>query len=396
MMRIYLFFLLSIIYYLAVKAQGFDYDSKIDIGNNLYKVKSGQFFGIIDDKDNVVVSVEYQDILFRQGKALLTKNNILCGIVDSLGHVKTFDPKFKVHPVFRYVYDGYIIVGSSKWGYISEYGVPLLFNKKIKGSLIYLPKKFMIFDEVYPFVDGIAVVYHKKKGWRHIDINGKEHFIIDKKVKSLFRSSVYKDECIIVTNEGIKQYQERINNQAVVKRVLSTPILGKYNITMNRIFQNNSDEGTLVVDSLMRVSKYVTKNDSIIFIEKPKPVIIETPQIPSIIDTISIKGHVRAEVISTNVSANERGKAKIEVKISNKSNFKFENLTILIECGSSSRNWIGTLAGNENLRLPISIPAVFSKPQQKRMVKVIIKDKYEEIQYKLPITIKRYTPKRSR
>ena len=30
------------------KAQGFGYDAKTDIGNGLYKVKSGEYYGIID------------------------------------------------------------------------------------------------------------------------------------------------------------------------------------------------------------------------------------------------------------------------------------------------------------------------------------------------------------
>ena len=58
------------------KAQGFGYDDKTDIGNGLYKVKSGEYYGIIDKNDNVVVSIEFQDILFKNGKALLTKNDI--------------------------------------------------------------------------------------------------------------------------------------------------------------------------------------------------------------------------------------------------------------------------------------------------------------------------------
>lgn len=65
--------MLSLMSILTINAQEFGYDSKTEIGNGLYKVKSGQCYGIIDDEDKVVVSVEYQDILYRQGRALLTK-----------------------------------------------------------------------------------------------------------------------------------------------------------------------------------------------------------------------------------------------------------------------------------------------------------------------------------
>lgn len=397
MIRLRLLFVLSLISIIKANAQGFGYDSRTAIGNNLYKVKSGQYYGIIDDKDNVVVSVEYQDILFRQGKALLTKDNTLYGIVDSLGKVKSFEPKYKIHPQFRYIYDGYIIVGDSKWGYLSEDGKPLFFNTKSKGAFIFLKKTFMVFDDAYPFVDGLATVFLKKTGWKHVDTTGNERFILsNKKAIADFRSSIYKEECIIATDEGIKQYQENEERHAVVKRILSTSASGK------RISLNNSsqkvyyNEGTLVLDSLMRVEKFETKTDSIIFIEKPKPVIVEIPQLSIPEDTFSVKDNMRVNLMNRSIQANGKGKANTEVKISNKSSLKFENLTILLQCGTITREWEGTLEGNSEIHLSLTIPATFSASQIKRNVIVHINYKDEDIEYKLPLTIKRYTPIRSR
>ena len=392
-----LLFVLSLISIIKANAQGFGYDSRTAIGNNLYKVKSGQYYGIIDDKGNVVVSVEYQDILYRQGKALLTKDNILYGVVDSLGKVKSFEPKYKIHPQFRYIYDGYIIVGDSKWGYLSEDGKPLFFNTKSKGAFIFLKKSFMVFDDAYPFVDGFATVFLKKTGWKHVDTTGNERFILsNKKAIADFRSSIYKEECIIATDEGIKQYQENEERHAVVKRILSTSASGK------RISLNNSsqkvyyNEGTLVLDSLMRVEKFETKTDSIIFIEKPKPVIVEIPQLSIPEDTLSVKDNMRVNLMNRSIQANRKGKANTEVKISNKSSLKFENLTILLQCGTITREWEGTLEGNSEIHLSLTIPATFSASQIKRNVIVHIYYKDEDIEYKLPLTIKRYTPIRSR
>ena len=397
MIRLRLLFVLSLISIIKANAQGFGYDSRTAIGNNLYKVKSGQYYGIIDDKDNVVVSVEYQDILYRQGKALLTKDNILYGVVDSLGKVKSFEPKYKIHPQFRYIYDGYIIVGDSKWGYLSEDGKPLFFNTKSKGAFIFLKKSFMVFDDAYPFVDGFATVFLKKTGWKHVDTTGNERFILsNKKAIADFRSSIYKEECIIATDEGIKQYQENEERHAVVKRILSTSASGK------RISLNNSsqkvyyNEGTLVLDSLMRVEKFETKTDSIIFIEKPKPVIVEIPQLSIPEDTFSVKDNMRVNLMNRSIQANGKGKANTEVKISNKSSLKFENLTILLQCGTITREWEGTLEGNSEIHLSLTIPATFSASQIKRNVIVHIYYKDEDIEYKLPLTIKRYTPIRSR
>lgn len=397
MIRLRLLFVLSLISIIKANAQGFGYDSRTAIGNNLYKVKSGQYYGIIDDKDNVVVSVEYQDIQYRQGKALLTKDNTLYGVVDSLGKIKSFEPKYKIHPQFRYIYDGYIIVGDSKWGYLSEDGKPLFFNTKSKGAFIFLKKSFMVFDDAYPFVDGFATVFLKKTGWKHVDTTGNERFILsNKKAIADFRSSIYKEECIIATDEGIKQYQENEERHAVVKRILSTSASGK------RISLNNSsqkvyyNEGTLVLDSLMRVEKFETKTDSIIFIEKPKPVIVESPQLPIPEDTFAVKDNMRVNLMNRSIQANGKGKANTEVKISNKSSLKFENLTILLQCGTITREWEGTLEGNSEIHLSLTIPATFSASQIKRNVIVHIYYKDEDIEYKLPLTIKRYTPIRSR
>lgn len=397
MIRLRLLFVLSLISIIKANAQGFGYDSRTAIGNNLYKVKSGQYYGIIDDKDNVVVSVEYQDIRYRQGKALLTKDNTLYGVVDSLGKIKSFEPKYKIHPQFRYIYDGYIIVGDSKWGYLSEDGKPLFFNTKSKGAFVFLKKSFMVFDDAYPFVDGFATVFLKKMGWKHIDMKGNERFVLSNK-KSIadFRSSIYKEECIIATEEGIKQYQENEERHAVVKRILSTSASGKrisLNTSSQKVYYN---EGTLVLDTLMRVEKFETRSDSIIFIEKPKPVIVEIPQLSIPEDTFSVKDNMRVNLMNRSIQANGKGKANTEVKISNKSSLKFENLTILLQCGTITREWEGTLEGNSEIHLSLTIPATFSASQIKRNVIVHIYYKDEDIEYKLPLTIKRYTPIRSR
>ena len=397
MIRLRLLFVLSLISIIKANAQGFGYDSRTAIGNNLYKVKSGQYYGIIDDKDNVVVSVEYQDIRYRQGKALLTKDNTLYGVVDSLGKIKSFEPKYKIHPQFRYIYDGYIIVGDSKWGFLSENGKPLFFNTKSKGAFIFLKKSFMIFDDAYPFVDGLATVFIKKMGWKHIDTTGNEHFILsNKKAIADFRSSIYKEECIIATDEGIKQYQENEERHAVVKRILSTSASGKrigLNASDKKVYYN---EGTLVLDTLMRVEKFETKTDSIIFIEKPKPVIVESPQLPIPEDTFAVKDNMRVNLMNRSIQANGKGKANTEVKISNKSSFKFEDLKISLQCGTITREWKGTLEGSSEIHLSLTIPATFSASQIKRNVIVHIYYKDEDIEYKLPLTIKRYTPIRSR
>ena len=64
MRRIYYLILLFVFTINLCMAQGFGYEGKIYLGNGFYKVKSGNHYGIIDKNDNVIISVEYQDISF--------------------------------------------------------------------------------------------------------------------------------------------------------------------------------------------------------------------------------------------------------------------------------------------------------------------------------------------
>ena len=398
-MKRFCILLLSTIISLSVAyAQGFGYDSKTDIGNGLYKVKSGDFYGVIDANDNVVVSIEYQDIVFKNGRALLTKDNVLYGLIDSLGSVKNFSGTYKVHPQYKYVYEGYIPVSfvknwmfPDKWGYIDVDEKPL----KIKGMLSAGKNLPTLFDDVTPFVDGCAAIFLKKYGWKHIDTNGVERYRFnDKNIKALFRSSRYKGECIIVTSDGIKQYQENDNSVAVVKRILSSTATfvetAKDSTSTKMIYK----EGVLTLDSLMRVSKYENGDDSIVFIEKPRKVIVKKVVVP--VDTLSLKEDLNVELVYKNLQANEKGQAYTEVKLINTSNDKFEELTVTLECAGATREWNGSLGGNSEVRISFNIPARFSSTSIKRNVLIGISHKEDNIELEYPVTIKRYTPVRSR
>lgn len=395
MKRFCILLLSTIISLSATYAQGFGYDSKTDIGNGLYKVKSGEHFGIIDGNDNVVVSIEYQDILFKDGKALLTRDDVLYGVVDSLGVTKTFEIQYKVHPKYRYIYDGYIIVGNTKWGFITEEGEPLRIKSKINGILSFGKKFPTMFDDVVPFVDGYAAVYLKKSGWKHIDKSGVERYTLsDEKAKASFRSSIYKGECIIVTDDGIKQYQENSTSQAVVKRVLSSSATYPNFIQDSSATKISYKEGILTLDSLMRVSKFETETDSIVFIEKPRKVIVKKGDVP--VDTLSLKEDLKVELVYKNLQANEKGRAYTEVKLVNTSIDKFEELSVTLECAGATGKWDDSLGGNSEVRIPFNIPARFSSTYIKRNILIGISHKDDSIKLEYPVTIKRYTPVRSR
>ena len=402
MKRFFILLLSTIISLSVTYAQGFGYDSKTDIGNGLYKVKSGDFYGVIDANDNVVVSIEYQDIVFKDGRALLTKDNVLYGLIDSLGSVKNFSGTYKVHPKYKYVYEGYIPVSfvknwmfPDKWGYIDVDEKPLKIKQKIKGTQSAGKNSPTLFDDVTPFVDGCAAVFLKKYGWKHIDNNGLERYkFTDKKAKALFRSSRYKGECIIVTNDGIKQYQENSTSQAVVKRVLSSSASTPNFIQDSSVTKLAYNEGILTLDSLMRVSKFETGTDSIVFIEKPRKVVVKKVEIP--IDTLSLKENLKVELVYKNLQANDQGKAYTEIKLVNTSNDKFDELSVALECAGATREWNGSLSGNSEVRISFNVPARFSSPSIKRNILINVSYKDDSIELEYPVTIKRYTPVRSR
>ena len=386
----------AILFLPSVYGQGFEYDSRTDLGHGLYKVKSGDFYGIIDDDDNVIVSVEFSDILFREGKALLIKDDAIEGVVDSLGKMRLFDADYKVHPKYRYVYDDCIIVGNnSKWGFITISGEPLCVKSKIKDFLSLGKKRPTMFDDVFPFVEGYAAVYTNKGGWKHIDKSGAERFVLeDKKMKASFRSSVYKGECIIVTDGGIKQYQENDGLQAVVRRILSSSITSGNYVSDTLSTRMIYNDGVLTMDSLMRVSKYESESDSIVFIEKPRKAIVKKVVVP--VDTLSIREDLDIQLVYKYAQANDKGKAYTEIKLLNKSNEKIENLSVSLECAGAKREWDGAIGPLAEYRLSFNIPARFSSAAITRKILVIVRYKDETVEHVLPVIIKRYNPIRSR
>lgn len=384
-------------------AQSFGYDEKKDLGNGLYKVKSGPYYGIIDANDNVIASIEFQNILFKDGKALLTKDDILLGIIDTAGLIKSFEEEYRIHPKYRYIYEGYILVsptkkwqlGYNKWGYITENGEPLRMVSKIKGAYSYSKKSPTFFDDVIPFVNGISSVYLKKSGWKHIDKNGQERYILGKKNKALFRSSVYKDECIIVSEDGIKQYQENNNHQAVVKRILANSAL-PIEETQDKYPSIIYKEGILYLDSLRRVVKFENNTDSIIFIAPPRKIvvkktsIVENEKVPTINESLAIS------LSSKNVQANNKGHVYVTVIIKNESNTTYKDISIKLKSVGANRTWSGDLDQNSELKLSLNIPAKFSSPSIKRKIIVTVSSCNDFLSKELTAIIKRYTPVRSR
>lgn len=389
MKNIFLLTVFTLVSFPIINAQGFGYDSKIDLGNGLYKVKSGGYYGVVDNNDDVVASIEYQDIIFKEGKALLTREDILLGVIDTLGEVKKFSGIYKIHPYYRYVYDGYILVSlvnetiyTDKWGYVDTNENPLRIQQKLKGTRSYLSNKPTMFDDVRPFVNGCATVFLKKYGWKHIDKYGREHFVLnDVNNNALFRSSVHDGECVIVTTDGIRLYQESKDYNAVVKRVLSTKVT---NPSLNYM-DWSCIEGSISLDSLMRAYKYENQTDSIVFFENPRN-----------IKQQSLKEDLKVELVYRNIQANETGRAYTEIKLVNKSDVKFELLDVVLKCDGINKSWKGELEADSNIKIPFNVPARFSESNLRKNIIVKVNYKNDSVEYDMSVNIKRYNPTRSR
>lgn len=378
-------------------SQNYEYDERVKLDNGLYKVKSGNYYGIIDKDDNVVVSIEFQDITFNEGKALLIRENgTLYGVVNTLGHINTFENEYIVHPKYREVNEGHIIVGrkkgKAKWGYITENGDPLHIEGQTLKGIIAKGQPSM-FEEASPFVNGYAAVQIKNNYWKHIDKNGKERFKLgDKKNnKAIYRSTINEGECVIVSEDGIKVYQENNNKEAVVKRVLAS------NATYVDFVKGNYDsklmfkEGTLSIDFFNRVTKFRsgTRTETLIKekVEEYKKEVIPEKKL-SMKDIFSVKNLHKV------VNVDENGMARTVTQIKNNTNKELKGISVTLECKGAKRSWEGSISAQKEKSLYLDIPARISTPFIKSNIIIEIKYNNEVIDYELPVTIKRYTPDR--
>lgn len=408
MKRFLLFCLLPSMCVLTIYSQGFDYSDRQEIGNGLTKVKSGGYSGIIDQDGQVVVSVEYQDIIYREGKALLIKNDHISGYIDTSGIVHPFSNAYYVHSKYKFIFDEMIPVTIPiqkqqanaetliKYGFIKTDGDPFKVTTRIKGIKRRIGKRPTMFDDILPFSDGIASVYVKKEGWKHIDKEGKERFVFDdKRIKPLFRSSVYNNQCLIVTKDGIRECQESADYSAMIKRVLSDEASLISVVEKDGLIFCNFGKGIIVLDSIGRAIKYKNDLDSIVYIEQEKhePILIDSI-LP--LDTLSLEKDIKINVTPRTLQADSQGQANTIVEIHNESNIPFDSITISILCNSIKRERKGTLDAKTTLSIPLYIPAKFSTNSISRTIIVTLTYKEQAMELKIPVTIMRYNPSRSR
>lgn len=397
-MRYFSLILTLLLFVCTLGAQNYGELKREEFGDGLYKVQSGDVYGIFDNNDKVIVSVEYENILLSiGGLAVLRKNNgFVYGSVTDKGVVSIFKKPYKYHINYPFYAEGYLPVRNTKesskekWFYVDDKGEQL--KKNVGGFL--LP---MTFRSVMPFNDGYASVINARGEVLHIDETGQERFVIDDEVV-LFRASVNDGEAIIVTTTGVKLYQEdKDTNKANVKRVISRYY--SYEVTQTDLVERHLEfkDGTLYLDYLGRASKYVPKNgEPIVFgvqekVVKEEVTVLDTLTMGSEPLSFSIVEGLSVSLKQKVVSASSNGWAGVTVLLRNKSQIHSGVLTVTMKSkGITPKESLIEISPSETKSVKISLPAQFSEAQKTQEVTVEISGGGNVVEEKLSVVLKRY------
>lgn len=400
--------ILPVIICLPVFAQGSTFDEKVDVGKGLYKVKTNNRWGLVDKDDNLKLSVEYNEPLFMNGKAVITKfgTRQLEGIVDSIGNFIPAPPYY-VNAGYPFVADGMLAVQETpngEWGFLNTDTGELLDvqfkgfksgkNKLLKALGINGKgvKGTFVFDFVAPFTDGMAVVHTGKTGWHHIDKEGQERFRNPDPKPTLFRTSVHEGEAILFDERGIVLCMETPDrNAGIIKYVDDDYEVKNYSTDLLYPYIIRTNGAKLILNAKFQADKYEKSNgDSIIFIERP-PVVqkIEEPT-----DSFTLDRDVRVALSKKSVSAGAKGTAAVTVNISNIGDFDSKELAVSVNIHGAEKSWEGTIPIGATQQITLYVPARFSSASISRDVDWTIICGQKEISGTDKILIKRYRPSR--
>lgn len=363
--------------------------SKTPVSKGVYKVKSGNFYGICDADDNIKVSVEYNDIIFVGDVAILTKDMMVYGYVRKNGHAVYFDGEYGYNPKFPFYSEGYLPVrkvsrsSKEQWLYLDMNGKPIV----LSGTRS-IP---MIVEQASAFSEGYAVVQGKKGKLSHIDKYGNERFVL-KDEKVFFRSAVRDGECVMITSSGVKVYQESPSKEAVVKMILSLTCNGLRAQGWPQVL--TFAEGSIYLDHLGRAEKFVSSEGNVTSLVKDKKVeprkdttkVIKEPE-KFKLESLSIS------LSRLTATASVKGYASTTIYVDNGSDLSSEELTLTIKSAEmSTKQEIFKLSPGARQKTTIYIPAKFSEESRTQTVTVIVSDGKDELEKSFRMTLKRFQP----
>lgn len=395
------------------RSQDIEFDKKIEIGNGLYKVETNDRWGIIDQNGKLILSAEHNEPVVVDGKAVISKygTNQLVGIMNA-GGVLTPTPQYFINPQFPFVADGMLAVRESptgKWGFLNtETGAML--SVKIKGmkpgkdkalkSLGINGKNLegdFVFDFVAPYSDGVAAVYAERIGWLHIDKAGNQRFVNPNGRPALFRSSIYDGKSLIFDDRGFLVCMETPDNKSgVVMFIDDNAGLNGYSVNTQPPYTFRNNGYVLSLNDRFQADKLVLPNgDSIIYIERKAPVVIEDVDTVAVIEEITTSvNDIRVTLARKSVSANSKGTATVTFNITNNSGATAGNLSVTINVQGSTKQWSGDLDPGATQQLSVTVPARFSAPAVSKKATWTVKLDGETSNGSATVSIARYKPQR--
>lgn len=402
---------LSAIFGLSLQAQTNMFDEKVYIGNGLYKVKSNNRWGLVDKDDNFILFIEYNEPLFMNGKAVLSKygSQQIAGILDSEGNFRETAPYY-VNAGYPFVTDGMLAVKedpNGEWGFLNTDTGELLTvnfkgyksgkNKVLKALGLNSKgvKGAFVFDFVAPFVEGMAVVHTEKTGWHHIDKNGQERLKNPSLKPTMFRTSIHNGKAVIFDDRGIVLCMEDITgNAGVIKNFDEDYEVKNYNVGLHYpyVIQINNNGSKLYLNTEFQADKYenAQTGDSIIFIERPK--VIKKVEEPK--DSFTLDRDITVTLSKKTVSAGAKGTAAITVDISNVGEFDSKNLSVSVSVNGTKKTWEGEIAIGATHQITLYVPAKFSATSISRDVEWTVVCGDNTITGNDKVSIKRYKPSR--
>lgn len=395
---------------LCVSAQGDNFEKKEKVGEGLYKVMSHNRWGIVDDNNNLKLSLEYNEPVFMNGKAVITNFGTaqLAGIIDSAGNFKKMPPYF-VDLSYPFVSEDMLAVRATETGDLGFINTSTgeMLNLQLKGfksknkflrSLGITSKGLkgiFVFEFAAPFTEGVAAVYSPKTGWLHIDKNGQERFRQTVQEPTLFRSSVHKGECVIFGEKGIVVCKETPDNHAGIINYLEPSYEMKdYHVGLIYPYVIKSDSSRLYLNTRFQAEKYenLSRGDSVILIERPKVIpVVKTVEKK---DSFELARDIRVELTRKAVSAGAKGTAAVTLVIKNTGQFDSGAIQVAVNIKGTRKSWSGVLTSGDKQEITLYIPARFASSSISREVSWSVKGENDEMNGSETVTIRRYKPRR--
>lgn len=357
-------------------------------GSDLYKVSSMGKYGLETEDGRVILSTEYDDIVFTDSVAVLTKDGgLVCGNVDLDGKVILFKRPVDYSVEYKSYYsDGYMLVRTSKgrYMYVDRNGKYLH-----DGGTTW---KIWFDDDARPFMNGYAAgIRSKDEAWYQVDTNGKERFVLRGETAH-YRTTAHNNngvmECVVVTSSGVYRCQEDPNDpKHYAQRQLldsSCKFLPVYDSELNQTilkFESHWNSA-LYLDYKARAIRFYNDQVGDIYfmeeyrpVEEPEPeVVVEEPE-PEI-PVFDVETDLSIKAANSQVKATSANKANVRFIFKNMSEDAASgDLEVKITYEGQTRSYTFSLNPLEEESRTIVLDA--RMPDLSKMVtfRIVVKDK---------------------